>query len=70
MYRLTSDWWVYVVLNLQLFYGMGDEKFFGTEIEARLIICPIIFMSGIIWKYRLDIHDRIFQKPRKVHEYV
>lgn len=70
MYRLVSDGWLYVILNLQLFYGMGDEKFFGTKIEARWVLCPIIFMSGIFWKYRLDIHDRIFKKPRKIREYV
>ena len=70
MYRLVSDPWLYVILNLQLFYGMGDEKFFGTKIEARWVLCPIIFMIGIFWKYRLDIHDRIFKKPRKIREYV
>ena len=70
MFRLVSDWFLYVAINLQLFYGMGHEKFFDTEVDARLIICPILFLSGIIWKFRKDIHERIFKKPPVIHEYI
>ena len=70
MFRLVSDWFLFVVLILQLFYGMGDAKFLNTEVEVRWVFCPVLFVTGIIWKHRLDIHDRIFRKPRNRIEYV
>ena len=70
MFRLVSDWFLFVVLILQLFYGMGDAKFLNTEVEARWVFCPVLFVTGIIWKHRLDIHERIFRKPSNRIEYV
>ena len=70
MFRLVSDWFLYVAINLQLFYGMGNDTLFNTKVKARLVICPILFVSGIIWKFRKDIHERIFKKPPVIHEYI
>lgn len=72
MPRLASDWFVFVILNFQLFFQIGDYTInLGfAEIPAKWIICPVLVTFGIIWKFKKDIHGRIFPKRRVIHEYV
>ena len=69
MYHLAADWFIYTVLLLQLFYQIGDNTvgFGGYEVPAKWVFCPVLFVGGIVWKYRRYIHDRIIKK-RTIHE--
>ena len=64
---------MFITTILLLFYGMGDETLFNTKVKARLVICPVLFVAGIIWKsrksilewtFRKNIHERIIKKRR------
>ena len=69
MYRLAADWFIFVMLILQLFYQVDNKTigFEGYEVPAKWIFCPVLFVSGICWKYRRQIRTRIF-KNRDTHE--
>ena len=68
MYRLVADWFTFTVLIMQLYYQIDDKTigFEGSEIPAKWVFCPILFVGAILWKYRREIRG-IFKK-RETHE--